>query len=165
LLKILDLTLPVNTSPIFSFLIILLIFFVFIDFILTVVSVLSMYTHLSHLIIALTFISWSSSTLELINITIAARTGQLQLGLSSILSSIVLTFVLILPLAVLHKMYRTQTHQIQMLQHSSHIIFAPCLVMVLVCIAGIGQWGKKGTAWALIAAYIGYIFGMVWYVR
>lgn len=104
LLTLLDKLLPVERCPLLAFLLILLVFFFFIDFILIIVSVLSMYTHLSHLIIALTFISWCSSAMEIINLTVSARTNKLQLGLSSILSSVVLAFYVLVPLAILFKM-------------------------------------------------------------
>ena len=86
-----------------------------VDFILTVVSVLSIYAHLSHILLALTFISWGSSPIELINLTIAGRKGELQLGLTSILSGVVLGFYVLLPSAILYKMSRRGTHELQLL--------------------------------------------------
>lgn len=76
-IKILDYTLPIQRFPEIAFLICLAIFFISVDFILTVVSVLSIYTHLSHVFLALTFISWGSSPIELINLIVAGKKGEL----------------------------------------------------------------------------------------
>ena len=101
-----------NLLPELAFLICLAIFFFSVDFILTVVSVLSIYTHLSHVLLALTFISWGSSPIELINLLIAGKRGELQLGLTSVLSGVVLAFYVLLPSAIIYKLYRRQAHEI-----------------------------------------------------
>jgi Ca2+/Na+ antiporter len=111
-LKFLELTLPMELLPELSFVAIILIFFVSIDFILTVVSVLSIYTHFTHILIALTIIAWGSSPIELINLVIANRKNELQIGLTSILSGIVLAFYVMLPLAIIFKMWRRDTYEI-----------------------------------------------------
>lgn len=114
-LKLLELCLPINKLPELSFLIIVAIFFLATDFILTVVSVFSVYSHLCHILIALTVISWGSSPIELINLVIANRKGELQIGLTSILSGIVMAFYVLLPLAIVFKMVRRSAHEIQIL--------------------------------------------------
>ena len=114
-LTILHFTLPIETLPEFSFLAIVGLFFLATDFILTVVSVFSVYSHLSHILIALTVISWGSSPIELINLVIANRKNELQMGLTSILSGIVLAFFVIIPLAMIFKMMRRSTHELQIL--------------------------------------------------
>lgn len=112
MLKLLDITLPMKLLPEVSFLVIVILFFIAIDFILTVVSVLSIYAHFTHILIALTIIAWGSSPIELINLIIANRKGEIQIGLTSLLSSIVLAFYVLIPLAMLFKMARRQTHEI-----------------------------------------------------
>ncbi len=77
MLKPLDAILPVERSPILAFLIIVLIYFVSMDFILTIVSVLSTYLQLSHIFIGLTLIAWGSQPIELINLLIASKRGEL----------------------------------------------------------------------------------------
>jgi len=104
------------------------------DFILTVVSVLSTYTQLSHILIGLTLIAWGSQPIELINLIIASKKGELQMGLTSVLSGIVFTFFILMPLAILFKMVKKQTHEIELLQplHSSHLMFVPALVAAVL---------------------------------
>ena len=111
-LKFLHLVLPMNLLPELSFLAIVVLFFIATDFILTVVNVFSVYTHMSHVIIAIIVIAWGSSPIELINLVIANKRNELQLGLTSILSGIVLAFYLIVPIAMLFKMIHRNTHEI-----------------------------------------------------
>ena len=105
-LKTLNLVLPVEKLPILAFLLIVVIFFISMDFILTVVSVLSIYSHMTSLMIGLTIISWGSSPIELINLIIASKKNELQIGITSILSGIVFTFFTLMPLAMIFKMIK-----------------------------------------------------------
>ena len=161
-IKLLDAILPLKRFPELAFLICLLVFFVSVDFILTVVSVLSIYTHLSHVLLALTLISWGSSPIELINLAIANTKGELQMGLTSVLSGIVLAFYIILPAAIIYKLNRRQSHEIQILQpvHSSHLMFFPALLLTLVTFLVFHHSGMKFTnfhSWTLIASYLIYV--------
>ena len=76
-LKLLEIVLPLEVLPELTFILLVLVFFLAIDFILTVVSVLSVYTHFTHILIALTVIAWGSSPIELINLVIAHRKGEM----------------------------------------------------------------------------------------
>jgi Ca2+/Na+ antiporter len=114
-LKILNKLLPVETWPIFSFLAIVVMFFVSMDFLLTVISVLSVYTHLSQILIGLTIISWGSSPIEFINLIISAKKNEMQIGLTSILSGIVFTFLVLMPIAMIFKMIKRGSHEIEIL--------------------------------------------------
>ncbi len=76
-LKLLEIVLPLEVLPELTFILLVLVFFLAIDFILTVVSVLSVYTHFTHILIALTVIAWGSSPIELINLVIANRKGEM----------------------------------------------------------------------------------------
>ena len=60
--------------------------------------------------------------MEVINLTIAAKKNEMQLGLTSILSAFVLTFLIIMPLAMDFKMIKRGASQIDLLQnhHTSH---------------------------------------------
>lgn len=164
-LKTLGLLLPMNVLPELSFLAIVLLFFVSIDFILTVVSVLSVYAHFTHILIALTVIAWGSSPIELINLVIANRKGELQMGLTSILSGIVLAFYILMPFAMIFKMLRRHSHEIQILQpiHSSHLFMLPALVVTVITLLIYWKTSMrigKMSASALILTYIGYIVYM-----
>jgi Ca2+/Na+ antiporter len=161
-LTILELVLPTRLFPEITFLAIVCLFFAAMDFILTVVSVLSVYTHMSHMLIGLTIISWGSSPIELINLIIANKKNELQMGLTSILSGIVLAFFVLIPLAMIFKMMRRNTHQIQILQpiHSSHLLMMPALVATACTL--LIYWKSnmnigKGAATMLILIYVVYI--------
>lgn len=165
-IKFLDLILPINKLPELAFLLCLVIFFVSVDFILTVVSVFSIYTHLSHIFLALTFISWGSSPIELINLTLAVSRGELHLGLTSILSGIVLAFYVLLPSAIIFKLTRRQSHEIQLLQpiHSSHLLFLPALALSFLTLM-VYQVSKmrfsKLHSGVLVGGYVAYV-GYMW---
>lgn len=156
--------------PEVAFLAIVCLFFLATDFILTVVSVFSVYTHLSHVLIALIVIAWGSSPIELINLVIAAKRNELQMGLTSVLSGVVLAFYLLIPMAMLFKMAHRGAHEIQILQpiHSSHMLILPALcvaVLTLGIYAKTGMKLGKGSASALLALYGGYMAWMCYTLR
>eukprot|EP00347_Sterkiella_histriomuscorum_P017945 403347382 len=165
-LKTLNFILPVEKLPILAFLLIVVIFFISMDFILTVVSVLSIYSHMTSLMIGLTIISWGSSPIELINLIIASKKNELQIGMTSILSGIVFTFFTLMPLAMIFKMIKKQRHEIEILQplHSSHLVFMPALIVI--CITTIVYYktqmniGKQSGGLLIICylAYLTYMF-------
>lgn len=161
-LKLLELILPMNVLPELAFLMVVGVFFGAMDFILTVVSILSIYTQLSHILIALTIIAWGSSPIELINLMIAAKKGELQIGLTSVLSGIVLAFYVLIPLAMVCKMLRRHASEIQILLpiHTSHMLMMPALVVTLVTTCVFWKTGMdigKGSASVLIITYLAYI--------
>lgn len=100
---------PVEKLPELVFLVCMVMFFYATEFILTVVNVLSQYTHLSHIFIGITVISWGSCLIELINLAVANKNSEGQMGITSILSAIVIQFLLIIPMAIITKMYRRDT--------------------------------------------------------
>ena len=159
--------LPMQSSPIISFLLLVGLFFLVTDFILTVFSVLAVYVGLSHILIALTMISWASSPIELINLMVSAKKGELQMGLTSILSGLVFAFYGLIPLAMLGKMAKRGVHEIEILQpiHSSSVLMLPALLVTgftMVIYYKTGMRLGKGSCAALIAAYGGYISYMAW---
>jgi Ca2+/Na+ antiporter len=68
---------PVEKFPELSFMIIVIIYFISTDFILKVVSVMSVYTNLPQIFVGLTVMSWGSSAIELINMSIAMKKGNM----------------------------------------------------------------------------------------
>jgi len=56
------------------------------EFILTVFNVFSVYTGLSHFLVGLTLMVWGSDSLELINMSIAIKNKQVELGMTSVMS-------------------------------------------------------------------------------
>ena len=56
------------------------------EFILTVFNVFTIYTGLSHFLVGLTLMVWGSDNLELINMAIATKNGQVELGITSVMS-------------------------------------------------------------------------------
>lgn len=160
--KTLEYVLPINKLPELAFLIIVSLFFIATDFILTVVSMISVYTHLSHILIGTTLISWGSCSIEVINLTIAAKKNEMQLGLTSIVSAVVLTFLIIMPLAMVFKMLKRQSSLIDILQinHTSHQLFLPVLFVSII--VGLVFWKTKmqigkGGAIVLIMSYMAYL--------
>ena len=56
------------------------------EFILTVFNVFSVYSGLCHFLLGLTLMVWGSDSLELINMAIAVKNAQVELGMISVLS-------------------------------------------------------------------------------
>lgn len=123
---------------------------------------------MSHILIGTTLISWGSCSIEVINLTIAAKKNEMQLGLTSILSAVVLTFLIIMPFAMLFKMFKRGSSLIDILQinHTSHQLFLPVLLVSIV--VGIVFWVSKmkvgrGGALILIASYLVYL-GLIYII-
>lgn len=82
--------LPVEKAPELVFLVCMIFFFQATEIILTIVSVLAQYSQMSHIFIGITVISWGSCLIELINLAVANKNGEGQMGVTSIVSAIVL---------------------------------------------------------------------------
>lgn len=109
---VLNAILPTIKFPEIAFIIVMILFFIVTDFILTIVSVISVYSSLSHILIGTTLISWGSSAIEVINLSVAAKKNEMHLGMTSILSAIVLIFLVVMPFAMIFKMIKKQSYQI-----------------------------------------------------
>jgi Ca2+/Na+ antiporter len=162
IVKPLDYILPYNRFPEIAFIIILGVFFLSIDFILIVVSVISIHTSLSHILIALTLVAWGSTPIELINLIVATKKNEMQIGLTSILSSIVFAFLIIMPFAMIFKMLKRQEYAMEVLSpiHSSHMLFLPALFVALFSLFVYWKTGMKmgkQAAFALILCYLIYL--------
>lgn len=153
---------PINKMPELAFFIIVCIYFMSTDFILKIVSVMSVYTNLSHIFVGITFMSWGSSAIEMINLTIAVKKNEMQLGLTSIMSALVFAFLMIMPAAMIFKMFKRDSNQMEVLlnHHTSHELFIPA-ILVTITVALVFWRTKmtigKGGSYILIAAYILYL--------
>ena len=103
---------PVKKLPELAFLIIIVLYFLTTDYILKVVSVMSVYINLSHIFVGITVMSWGSCSVELINMSLATKKGEMQMGLTSIISALVLAFLLIIPFTVILKMGIRTSHEL-----------------------------------------------------
>lgn len=135
--------LPVEKCPEIVFLFSMILFFQATEIILTIVSVLAQYSGLSHIFIGITVISWGSCLIEMINLSVATKAGEGQMGITSILSAIVLQFLLIVPMAVMIKMYRRDTQSLAIFQphHSILALFLPAIMVSIV--VGLAYWYDK----------------------
>lgn len=106
---------PVEKLPELAFLVIIILYFLTTDYILKVVSVMSVYINLSHMFVGITIMSWGSCAVELINMSLSVKNNQMQMGLTSIISALVLAFLLIIPFAMLFKMMIRSSHELVIL--------------------------------------------------
>ena len=77
---------PVTKMPEVALLLIFFIVYVMCEFILTVFNVFSVYTGLSHFLVGLTLMVWGSDNLEMVNMAIAMKNQDLELGMTAILA-------------------------------------------------------------------------------
>ena len=96
---------PVTKMPEVALLLIFFIVYVMCEFILTVFNVFSVYTGLSHFLVGLTLMVWGSDNLEMVNMAIAMKNQDLELGMTAILACQVICLLLVVPLACLMRMY------------------------------------------------------------
>ena len=110
LLWLIDKIMPVQTLPELAFFVIVCLYFVSTDYILKIVDVLSIYINLPHIFVGITIMSWGSCAVELINMSIAAKKNEFQLGITSILSALVFAFLLLIPLSITAKILKRDSH-------------------------------------------------------
>ena len=96
---------PVTAMPEVALLLLFFIVYVMCEFILTVFNVFSVYTGLSHFLVGLTLMVWGSDNLEMVNMAIAMKNQDLELGMTAILACQVICLLLVVPLACLMRMY------------------------------------------------------------
>ena len=82
------------------------------EFILTVFNVFSVYTGLSHFLVGLTLMVWGSDNLELINMAIAVKNDQVELGMTSVMSCKIICLILIVPIAAMVRMIAREESEI-----------------------------------------------------
>ena len=82
----LSLIMPVDRLPELALALVFVLIYFLAEFILTVFNVFSVYTGLSHFLVGLTLMVWGSDNLELINMSIAVKNRQVEMGLTSVMS-------------------------------------------------------------------------------
>ena len=153
---------PVNVLPELALIMVFFLVYVMCEFILTVFNVFSVYTGLSHFLVGLTLMVWGSDNLEMINLAIAIKNKNLELGMTAVLACQVICLILIIPIACLMRMYTREEPEIQVMQthHNRNIVVLPPLITSVICM--IIYWYRKmdlnrTTASLLLLIYLGYL--------
>ena len=125
---------PVKRFPEIALLVFFVATYFMCEFILTVFNVFSAYTGLNHPLVGLTLMVWGSNNLELINIIIAMKNGLLELGMTSVMTSIIFCFTLCIPIAAIARMETRDEWEIHVLQthHSRNVVVLPCLIVCVL---------------------------------
>ena len=106
---------PVDSMPELALALVFVLIYFLCEFILTVFNVFTIYTGLSHFLVGLTLMVWGSDNLELINMAIAMKNGQLELGITSINSCQIICLLLIVPIAAIARMNNRGASEIQVM--------------------------------------------------
>ena len=107
---------PVDRFPEVALAFVFVLIYFLCEFILTVFNVFTVYTGLSHFLVGLTLMVWGSDNLELINMAIAVKNGQVELGITSVMSCQIICNLLIIPLAAIARMHTKGQSEIQVMQ-------------------------------------------------
>lgn len=106
---------PVKRVPEIALLVFFAATYFMCEFTLTVFNVFSVYTGLSHFLVGLTLMVWGSDNLELINVIIAMKNGELELGMTSVMSCQMICLSLCIPIAALARMEKRGEWEIQVM--------------------------------------------------
>ena len=109
-LWLIDKIMPTEKLPEVAFLVIVVLYFMSTDYILKIVDVMSIYINLPHIFVGITVMSWGSCAVELINMSIAVKKNEFQLGITSILSALVFAFLLLMPISIFAKILKRDSH-------------------------------------------------------
>lgn len=161
-IKPLELIMPVTSFPEIALAMVFTLIYFLCEFILTVFNVFTIYTGMSHFMVGLTLMVWGSDNLELINMAIAVKNGQVELGITSVMSCQIICLILIIPLAAIARMQSRDEYEIQVMQthHSRDIAILPALICTVVSFAVFMARKMeldRLSSLLLIAVYIGYI--------
>ena len=96
---------PVDRFPELTLAIFFVLIYFLCEFILTVFNVFSVYTGLSHFLVGLTLMVWGSDNLELINMSIAVKNSQMEIGMTSVMSCQLICLIVIIPIAAMARMH------------------------------------------------------------
>lgn len=107
---------PVQSFPELALALVFVLIYFLCEFILTVFNVFTIYTGLSHFLVGLTLMVWGSDNLEMVNMAIAMKNGQIELGITSIMSCQIICMILIVPIAALARMETRGESEIQVMQ-------------------------------------------------
>ena len=108
----LSLVMPVDSFPELALALVFVLIYFLCEFILTVFNVFSVYTGLSHFLVGLTLMVWGSDNLELINMSIAVKNKQLELGMTSVMSCQLICLIVIIPIAAMARMQARDQYEI-----------------------------------------------------
>ena len=100
----LSIVLPVKAVPELALVVVFVLIYVLSEFILIVFNVFSIYTGLSHFIVGVTLMVWGSDQLELVNMAIAVKNKQYEIGMTSVMSCQLICLVVVIPCAALARM-------------------------------------------------------------
>ena len=106
---------PVDRLPELALAIVFVLIYLLCEFILTVFNVFSVYTGLSHFLVGLTLMVWGSDQLELINMAIAVKNKQCELGMTSVMSCQLICLIVIIPIAAIARMNSRSEYEIQVM--------------------------------------------------
>jgi len=89
---------------------------------------------MSPLFVGIIILAIFMSSIEVINLSVAAKNNEMQMGMTSIFSSCVLMFLLLIPIAINIKMVHMSSTTIYILNrnHHSEYFFLPLLGLVLI---------------------------------
>ena len=153
---------PINVLPELALVLVFFFVYVMCEFILTVFNVFSVYTGLGHFLVGLTLMVWGSDNLEMINLAIAIKNKNLELGMTAVLGCQVICLILIIPIACLMRMYTREQPEIQVMQthHDRNIVVLPPLISSVICI--FIYWYRKmdlnrTTSFVLMVIYAVYL--------
>jgi len=153
---------PIKILPEAALILIFFIVYVMCEFILTIFNVLSVYTGLSHFLVGLTLMVWGSDNLELVNMAIAMKNNNLEIGLTSILACQVICLILVIPFACMARMYKLERPEIQVMQsmHNRDMVVLPPLICSILCI--LIYWNRRmdlnrTSAALLMLIYMAYL--------
>ena len=106
---------PVKRLPEVALALVFVFIYFLSEFILTVFNVFSVYTGLSHFLVGLTLMVWGSDALELINMMIAVKNKQVEIGMTSVMCTQLLCLLVVIPIAAMSRMDIREEHEIQVL--------------------------------------------------
>lgn len=154
---------PVNAAPELALALVFVLIYLLSEFILTVFNVFSVYTGLSHFLVGLTLMVWGSDQLELINMAIAVKNKQCELGMTSVMSCQIICLIVIIPIAAMARMHQRGENEIQVMQtqHSRDMVILPpliCSVLSFVIFVSKRMDLDRLSSLTLIAIYAVYIY-------
>ena len=105
---------------------------------------------------------WGSDNLELINVIIAMKNGELELGMTSVMSCQMICLSLCIPIAALARMEKRGEWEIQVMQshHGRDLVVLPplvCSVFAFLILLYVRMELDRLSSFFLILIYAGYI--------
>ena len=153
---------PVDKVPEIALLVFFVATYFMCEFVLTVFNVFSVYTGMSHFMVGLTMMVWGSDNLELINVIIAMKNGELEMGLTSVMSCQMICLSLCIPIAAIARMKVRDEWEIQVMQshHGRDLVVLPpliCCVISFLIFLYIRMELDRLSSFVLICIYAVYI--------